>query len=481
MRLKNSRELLVEVGSTALCTLGFWLIVVLIYLESHGVAFFREYRYVKIDGVVNSFYRTKSMPIMELLCKGMVLVSVTQMALALVSWCYNLNLMKVITPVWVLCGLGILAQCFLNPTGLEEHLLFLMLGMAAGMVMVVMVNIPIGRKLFLWICSLAIIVAWLSLAVGIFNKVGGNGSWLFKGSVQPGEAFKVGSLLLTIWGFDRVRTDRVARIFYFVTIGSMLASLLVAGDIGNAVILAAILLICLVTLGYLRLCVLVSTGGCGAAVLLFRILSNLKPNSRIVSRIRQSLFTPLFHLEDNAVNQNLRQGLLALVRGGIRGTGTSGRNPLVAANTYAAQTDFVLITSTSIYGFGFAVCALGALAVLAINVSRSLKRYGVKNADVHRATILASVLLIQGVVHTLGSISLLPMTGVIYPFLSSGGSSILSCYVCAGALLGYHLPTSVRRRIAAPFMEIRERMNRIEKGSRAAAQAASKAEAVEAP
>lgn len=125
------------------------------------------------------------------------------------------------------------------------------------------------------------------------------------------------------------------------------------------------------------------------------------------------------------------QGLIAFASGGVLGTGLGQGSPNAIP---AVQTDFVLAA------IGEELGLLGSLAVVAIYLM--LVYRGLKIALAARnqfnqilAAGLTTVLGLQTLVIMGGVLDLLPLTGVTMPFISYGGSSLLTNFIILGILL----------------------------------------------
>lgn len=125
------------------------------------------------------------------------------------------------------------------------------------------------------------------------------------------------------------------------------------------------------------------------------------------------------------------QSLLAFAAGGILGQGIGLGNP-----TYipAVHTDFVFAAIGEEFGLlgTLAVIALYALVMLrgfriAVHAHRPFERY--------LAAGIAAGLTIQAWVIMAGNVKLVPITGVTLPFVSYGGSSLLTSFIALALLL----------------------------------------------
>jgi len=124
------------------------------------------------------------------------------------------------------------------------------------------------------------------------------------------------------------------------------------------------------------------------------------------------------------------QSLFAIGSGGFYGTGLGlGRPDLIPA----VHTDFVYSAWSEEMGF------LGAVALLLIYCLMIYRGYRIAmTADSGFGSLLASgltsLLAIQTIVIVGGVVKLFPLTGVTLPFVSYGGSSLVSSYILIGLL-----------------------------------------------
>ncbi len=125
------------------------------------------------------------------------------------------------------------------------------------------------------------------------------------------------------------------------------------------------------------------------------------------------------------------QALIALASGGVLGTGLGFGFP-----TYipAVHTDFVFVALAEEMGLAGAIALIGLYALLTYRGYRIALR-----ADDTFAKLLAAglttILGLQTLVILAGNLRLIPLTGVTLPFVSYGGSSLLTSYLILGLLL----------------------------------------------
>ncbi len=125
------------------------------------------------------------------------------------------------------------------------------------------------------------------------------------------------------------------------------------------------------------------------------------------------------------------QSLIALASGGVTGSGPGLGSPGFVP---AAHTDFIFAALVEEWGLAGGLAALGLIAVL---VSRGLKA-AMGHRDVFAKLLaagLATAFGLQSVLIIGGVIRLFPLTGVTLPFVSYGGSSLLTSFIALGFLL----------------------------------------------
>ena len=79
-------------------------------------------------------------------------------------------------------------------------------------------------------------------------------------------------------------------------------------------------------------------------------------------------------------------------------------------------------------GLIVAVCAILAILILAFFAVRSAA-HGRSSYYVIAACASVSMMMVQLSLNVFGSMDILPFTGVTFPFVSKGGTSLLSCWM----------------------------------------------------
>lgn len=122
------------------------------------------------------------------------------------------------------------------------------------------------------------------------------------------------------------------------------------------------------------------------------------------------------------------QALMAIAEGGLFGKGPGYGSLIEIA---AADTDIVFSTICEEWGF------LVALLIIFFIVSLLILPMINKPRSYYHTTMIlgvAAVLIVQMGLNIFGSCNLIPFTGVTIPFISQGGSSMITCGLLAGML-----------------------------------------------
>ena len=126
------------------------------------------------------------------------------------------------------------------------------------------------------------------------------------------------------------------------------------------------------------------------------------------------------------------QMLKALIFGGVGGLGIENSSYII--NIYAIDSDMAIAGITSVFGVGMLLIALLCYALLIII---PIRKYSIYRSSYFITAQVSVVLFIQVIFNALGSIDVLPFTGIVAPFLSNGGSAL----TCFCAMIGLVLAT----------------------------------------
>ena len=281
---------------------------------------------------------------------------------------------------------------------------------------------------------IAIIILLILQIPGVGKTVKGNTNWIALPfvDIQPSELAK---FLLILWASymlanqERSGKTRV-NVFLLIGPGFGLVMLLVllGRDLGTACVIAAILggllfvsgielrvLGSLIAVGAIALAVLIATAGYRVA----RFLVVLDP----------------FAVEDykNAGWQPAHS-LLGLASGGIFGVGLGGSRQKWG-NLAEAHTDFIFAVIGEELGLLGTLVVLALLAALIFSIFKISLRC-VDPMSRYVGAGIGSWIAIQTILNIGSATSVLPVVGVTLPFVSYGGSALISLYIGLGYVFG---------------------------------------------
>ena len=343
--------------------------------------------------------------------------------IVLVQWCYFL-LMRAIdrrgfeteTLAFFLCTLG-LAVCVSSTPGDVLKQLLLML---AGMLLFVFLGFwlrDLGRVRFLrWpVAAAALGLLALNLVAG--DTQYGATNWLSFGgfSLQPSELVKVAYVYVGAATLDRLFQRR--NLFAFIAFSAVcVGALAMMGDFGTALIFfVTFLVISFMRSGSFATVFLAVAGASLAGFLV------LTARPYIANR-----FAAWGHVWEDPYGAGWQQtrALSAAASGGLTGVG-AGKGWL--HTIFAADTDMVFCLVSEELGLIIALCAVLSVAVIAFFAVRTAAR-GRSSYYVIAACAAASMMTVQLALNVFGSTDILPFTGVTFPFVSKGGSSMIACW-----------------------------------------------------
>ncbi|MFH0712808.1 MAG: FtsW/RodA/SpoVE family cell cycle protein [Candidatus Jorgensenbacteria bacterium] len=259
------------------------------------------------------------------------------------------------------------------------------------------------------------------------ETVRGVKSWLSLGSLefQPAELAKLALILLLAGFFSRRYVaawlgKNIALSFFYTALPAALVA--VQPDLGSAAVIFAIWVGFLLTSGVNKKRLLL---GLLIAILIFTFLwvSYLKPyqKERIIGFLNPSA-------DQLGINYNVVQSKIAIGSAGFWGKGFGAGSQVQLGFLPEAETDFLFAAFVEEWGiFGGAVVILAFLLILYRVIKIGI---GASNNDSKFIVLgLALVLSVQFFINVSSNLGLMPITGINFPFLSYGGSSILTLSV----------------------------------------------------
>ena len=136
---------------------------------------------------------------------------------------------------------------------------------------------------------------------------------------------------------------------------------------------------------------------------------------------------------------NLTQSKIAIASGGMQGKGLRAENTQTSLDFVPEQhTDFIFTAVGEQLGFVGSATLLGLFVLL---IWRAL-RIAAMSRDMFGTLIaggIAAYWMFQVFVNVGMTMGIMPITGIPLPFISYGGSSLLTNYLCVGLLLNIHM------------------------------------------
>lgn len=324
-----------------------------------------------------------------------------------------------------LCALGVLMLYRINPrVGIDQAVNY-GVGVLAMVFCILLIRhlrrpaalmpVMIGGALFL-----------MGLPLLFGKEINGARAWVSLGGVgfQPSELVKVALVLVEAWLLSR-RKMMLAGLFA----GICLILLMLQKDLGTALIYYAVTLVMVFAAtrnyAYVGLGLL---GGAAGAWFGYVQFAHVKRRVRI-------WLDPWSGTTAENEGYHIVKSLIAMVNGGVWGLGLGLGNAAYASELPANTTDSIYTVILNEFGLVFGIC------VLMIYLIIFLRGIGIAmRANTRFHTLLAlgvaSLIALQTFIIIGGNIKMIPLTGVTLPFISYGGSSILSCLCLMGLLQG---------------------------------------------
>ena len=323
---------------------------------------------------------------------------------------------EVETVAFFLCTLGMAVICAVKPGESLKQVISLGIGVMTYLLVGWTLRDLERAKRFRYLAVL-MGVGFLVITLLFGQESHGAKAWLLISgtTLQPSELSKVCFVYAGASTMDRLMNKRniIGFIFYSVVICGCLALM---NDFGTALIFFVGFLV----IAYLR-SGSVGTIGLACTSLGFAGVIAVKIAPHALRR-----FQVWRHIWEDPFGLGFQQtrAIMCIASGGLFGLG-AGRGLL--KNVFAADSDLAFAAVCEEWGLLMGVmtvvCILG-LALFAIRTA-SLAR---SSFYVIGACTAAGIMLIQTILNCLGTVDIVPLTGVTFPFLSNGGSSMIGAW-----------------------------------------------------
>lgn len=314
-----------------------------------------------------------------------------------------------------LCTISLSVTASFAPKSVPKQFFAIVAGLAVFLVLGWFLrNLARAEKLRFFMALCAIGLLGLTLVFG--RASGGAKNWISVGgmSLQPSELAKVCYIFAGSATLDRLFRKRNFGLFLVLTM-ICLGCLALMNDFGAA----AIFFVTFLVIAFLRsgdwAFLSLICGGCGAGLM---VLLAIKPH--IARR-----FAIWGHVWEDVYDKGFQQShaLSAAASGGLVGVG-AGDGWL---NVVAADTDMVFCKVCEEWGLLIAVLCVLSIVTLAVFAVRAC-RAGRSSFYTIAACAATSMMVFQTCLNVFGAVDLLPLTGVTFPFVSNGGTSMLASW-----------------------------------------------------
>lgn len=348
--------------------------------------------------------------------------------LALCQWlllafylCIRRPSFEVETIAFFLCTMGMAALASVAPDEMGKQLIAITLGLAVFLTVGWSLRDLERAKKFRYLATAAGL-GFLIITLIFGKEYYGAKNWLVIGStsIQPSELAKVCFVYAGASTMDRIM-DKRNLILFIVYSALICCCLALMNDFGTALIFFCAFLV----IAFMR------SGSIGTVALAIAALGFAGVVALKIAPHALRRFATWRHIWEDPLGAGYQQtrALMCIASGGLLGLGP-GRGWM--KEVFAADSDMVFATLSEEWGLLMtlllvvSVVALGLFTVRSAIVARS-SFYTIG------ACTAAGILLVQVILNALGTVDILPLTGVTFPFVSNGGSSM----ICAWGLLAF--------------------------------------------
>ena len=320
-----------------------------------------------------------------------------------------------------LTTMGVCVVSSSSPSALKKEMLAIFAGIAVFLILGWFLrDLERAKKLRYVAAAAGIALLVFNVLFGI-EKYGAK-NWVEIGPVsfQPSELVKLCFVFAGASTLQRLMTRRNL-LLYIVYSAAICGCLALINDFGTAIIFFVTFLVtAFMRSGDFATIGLACAGTGFAGVLVLRF----KPYA-----LRR--FSTWRHVWENALTSGYSQtrAMMCIASGGLFGLG-GGRGWL--KYVAAADTDLVFAFVSEEWGLLLGLMMIAAIVLLAAFVVRSAP---VERSSFYSISAVSAVtiMVVQAMLNVFGTVDLLPLTGVTFPFVSNGGSSML----CVWGLLAF--------------------------------------------
>lgn len=347
---------------------------------------------------------------------GFAGIAICQWVLLIAYLCLRKPSFEIEALAFFLCTLGMAAISAVVPQEAGKQLMALVIGLCVYLAVGISLrDLELAKKVR-YIAAVAG-VAFLVITLMFGTEYRGAKNWLIIGgmSFQPSELSKVCFILVGASTMDRIVTKRNLILFIVYTL-ILCGCLALMNDFGTALIFFVAFLV----IAYMR------SGSVGTLALACTSLGFAGVIAVKIAPHAMSRFQNWRHIWDDPYGAGYQQtrALMCLASGGLFGLG-AGNGWL--KRIFAADSDIVFATIAEEWGLLIAVMAVACILTFGLYAFRSA---GLQRSSFYAISscTAAAIFLVQTMFNVLGTVDWLPLTGVTFPFVSNGGSSMIGVW-----------------------------------------------------
>lgn len=320
------------------------------------------------------------------------------------------------TVAFLLSGIGIIQISAHGEGAAQTQIIALGIGMVIFSFMIwFMGDLKRVQKIHLYVGIAALLLFVINMIFG--RSVYGAKNWILIGpvSIQPSELIKIAFIFFGAGTLDKLQTKKNITEFLIFAVICM-AFLFLMKDLGSAVIFfACFLIIAFMRSGSIRTIALSLT----AAILGVVLIVTFMPHA--IGR-----FANWGHIWEDIYGAGFQQThmLTYLASGGLFGVGL-GKGYMTSL--FAADSDMVFGLICEEQGLLLAIVIVIAVSMFVLYARSDVTRSRSTFFSI-TACAAAGMMLFQMCLNVFGSTDIIPFTGVTLPFISAGGTSMMSVW-----------------------------------------------------
>ena len=316
-----------------------------------------------------------------------------------------------------LCGVGIATIGSINPDAAFKQLLMILAGVIIFVCLVfIMGNVDFCMKMRLYVAIAAIALLLLNLVIA--KTTNGARNWIEIAGVtlQPSEFVKIAFVFVGSATLEKIQTSKNIIAFIGFSVACV-GALIIIKDFGTALIFfVTFLIIAFMNSGDIKTIILAVVSAVMGGAIVLKYKAYVKTRFAAYRHVWE-------HYNERGGFQQSRV-LIGMASGGLLGLGIGNG---YVRNVYASTTDIIFGVICEEWGYIFAIALV--LSFVCIAVSALVNSIASRSTFYSIGAVAAAgLLLFQCALNIFGITDILPLTGVTLPFVSQGGSSMMSCW-----------------------------------------------------